>query len=164
MAGEIFFLTPRKDGRARKRGVSVPRPLLDCYDRSLRVLARWALESMLFMSLLFWLDPRKQHYCPAFRATRTQTSIGLGRGRLKMCHRTPPGSKRLSRMGCPFIVYRKRTCAARSCKPTTDIPLKVRVYGQTSQFGLQAIFADFAKGHALCRVSVSPLDRPYRHV
>ena len=48
-------------------------------------------------------------------------------------------------MGCPFIVYRNRTCAARSCKPTIDIPLKVRVYGQTSQFGLQAIFADFAK-------------------
>jgi len=101
------------------------------------VLARWALESMLFMIRLFWLDPRKQHYCPAFRAGRTQTSIGLGRGRLKMCHRTPPGSKRLSRMGCPFIVYRNRTCAARSCKPTTDIPLKVRVYGQTSEYGLQ---------------------------
>ena len=87
------------------------RPLLDCYDRSLRVLARWALKSMLFMSWLFWLDPRKQHYCPAFRAARTRTSIGLGRGRLKMCHRTPPGSKRLARMGCPFIVYRKRTWA-----------------------------------------------------
>jgi hypothetical protein len=64
MAGEIFFLTPRKYGRARKRGVSVPRPLLDCYDRSLRVLAHWALESMLFMSWLFWVDPRKQHFAP----------------------------------------------------------------------------------------------------
>ena len=145
MAGEIFFLTPRKDGRARKRGVSVPRPLLDCYDRSLRVLAHWALESMLFMSWLFWVDPRKQHFCPAFRAERTKDSIGLKRGWLKMCHRTPPGSKRLSRMGCPFIVYRNRTCAARSCKPTIDIPLKVRVYGQTSQHGLQLIFADFAR-------------------
>ena len=79
--------------------------LLDRYDRSLRVLARWALESMLFMIRLFGLDPRKQHYCPAFRAGRTKTGIGLRRGRLKMCHGTPPGSKRLSRMGCPFIVY-----------------------------------------------------------
>ena len=109
------------------------------------MLARWALESKLFMIRLFWLDPRKQHYCPAFRAGRTKTSIGRRRGRLKMCHRTLPGSKRLSRMGGPFIVYRNLTCAARSCKPTTDITLKVRVYGQTSEYGLQTIFADIAK-------------------
>jgi hypothetical protein len=136
------------------------RPLLDCYDRSLQVLARWALENMLFMPRLFWLDPRKDHCCPAFRAGRTQTSIGLRRGRLKMCHRTPPGSKRLSRMGCPFIVYRKRTCAARSCKPTTDIPLRVRVYGH------QNTPVKWREGTSTCRSFVtisSGLSRQRRH-